>query len=115
MREDALRDCDVLALYFGGEWCKACQEFKRKADATYAQLRMRRFEMVYVSCDESKVSCKSVCFHRPSEASSGIGFCPLTIALVSDLAALHRRLSAAACDRSVGWRFRTTTRTPAVL
>ena len=113
-REDALRDCDVLALYFGGEWCKACQEFKRKADATYAQLRMRRFEMVYVSCDESKVSCKSVFFHRPSEASSGIGSCPLTIALVSDLVVLHRRLSAAACDRSVGWRFRTTTRTPAV-
>ena len=53
-RESALLDVDVLAIYFGGEWCPHCVAFKPTAQRAYAQLQPRRFEMVYVSHDRDR-------------------------------------------------------------
>jgi thiol-disulfide isomerase/thioredoxin len=56
-RRQALEDVEVLAIYFGGEWCPHCVTFKPIVDRAYAALRQAygpKFEIVYVSSDQDQ-------------------------------------------------------------
>ena len=54
-RSKVLRNCSVLAIYFGGEWCPHCINFKPTVDKAYAALKAAykdEWELVYVSSDQ---------------------------------------------------------------
>jgi len=56
-RRKALKDVEVLAIYFGGEWCPHCVTFKPVVDAAYKALKVKagvKFEIVYVSSDQDQ-------------------------------------------------------------
>ena len=110
-RVDALKHVQVLAIYFGGQWCPHCVTFKPTMDTAHKVLNEERtistprtFEIVYVSSDQSQSEFDDYfgkmawCTPRRAE------FCMLA----SSAACAHRRVCS--LSRTAQTRFRIQAR-----
>lgn len=54
--EEALKDCHVVALYFGAHWAPPCRLFTKKLERFYSEVNKEfgHFQVVYISDDGSK-------------------------------------------------------------